>query len=247
MLRQLLASRARGAYADAHRLDNALNVLTLWRTILLGVLPRSDSEAEAQPLSEVSVPEALQRGPLDMYLPFQQLQLGRSSAPPGWRGRALRDLVEISLSKYDDVPHPANLALQPLWSDPGFSEGPLHRVARDLPWQEVRSRWIDAASSAAREDLVGRLPSLVGGQGGQGPREFLNELAVPQVPLIWSSLPGGEAGQQTYRYGSLQPDERIVPSPTLFATAVLVVTRPLPRAIVRDERVRSAVSRSDVL
>lgn len=248
MLRELLAAHALGAFAGARRLDNALGVLSLWRQILLGVFPQTDRSFEVESPTYLSVPEALQRGPLDMYLHFHELQLGRKSAPPGWRGRAIRELAELALAKYDDVPGQADTGLQPLWADPGYREGPLHRVARDLPWEQLRVRWIDDATATAKADLAARLPTMVGGQDGQGLRTFLGELATPELPLIWSSLPGDGLGHQTFRYGSLEPADRTISlSPTLFAAAVLVVTRPLPSSNVRQVTARTADSASDVL
>ncbi len=248
MLRELLTAHALGAYAGSRRLDNALGVLSLWRQILLGVFPQTDRDFEEESPTELSVPEALQRGPLDMYLHFHELQLGRKSAPPGWRGRAIRELAELALAKFDDVPGQTDSGLQPLWADPGYREGPLHRVARDLPWEELRVNWIDDATASARADLAARLPTMVGGQDGQGLRTFLGELATPRLPLIWSSLPGDGLGHQTFRYGSLEPADRPISlSPTLFAAAVLVVTRPLPSSNVRRVTAGTADSASDVL
>lgn len=150
-----LTDRAVAAYGEHARLENALRIVSLWRTIVAGILPNAQSPAEhPQPHVPPGLPYALGWVRPRLHQPYQQLVEHGAGAEPGFRQTILEAVADHVLSQYHDVEVTGPFLA--LCEDTGYREGDLDRVARDLAgsWEAWRAKEVERIAGKVRAAIA---------------------------------------------------------------------------------------------
>lgn len=152
-----LAAEAKRSYSDNSRLVNATRIMSLWCSVLGGILPRRDENVDpSDELPELPLPLGSRIGEPALHAPYARIVAASAAAEPGFRKKILEQVSELILGWYRDTTQ--SDALGALIADTGYTEGALDRVSRDLlngSWE----KWRDEAVAAITDRVKLKLGS----------------------------------------------------------------------------------------